>query len=44
MLITEKIEKSEKDFMDSFKSLEQSLLKFNDLEVFSKELTVLVKC
>ena len=29
--------------MDSFKSLAQSLLKFNDLEVTRKQLTALVR-
>ena len=35
-LITQKIEKIEKNFIDFFESLGQSLLKFNDLEAISK--------
>ena len=41
-LITEKIENITKNFVDSFKSLEPSLLKFNDLEVIRKKLAALV--
>ena len=35
-LITPKIEKMKKKFVDFFESLGQSLLKFNDLEAISK--------
>ena len=44
MLITEKIEKIKKVYIDFFKSLRQFSLKFNDPEVISKQLTVLIKC
>ena len=42
-LITQKIEKIKKNFRDFFESLGRSLLKFNDLEAISKELTALLK-
>ena len=42
MLITEKFEKIKKNFVDFFKSLGQSFLKFNDNEEISKRLTVLI--
>ena len=44
MLITEKIEKKNKNSVDFFKSLRQFSLKFNDQEAISKPLTVLIKC
>ena len=44
MLITEKIEKIKKNFVDFFKNLRQFSVKFNDPETISKQLTVLIKC
>ena len=44
MLITEKIEKIKKNYVDFFQSLSQFSLKFNDPEAISKQLTVLIKC
>ena len=44
MLISEKIEKIQKNSVDFFQSLRQFSLKFNDPEAISKQLTVLIKC
>ena len=44
MLITEKIEKIKKNFVNFFKNLRLFSVKFNDAEVVSKQLTVLIKC
>ena len=43
MLITEKIEKIKKSFMDFFKNLGQSLLEFNDFEAINKILRALIR-
>ena len=43
MLITEKIEKIEKNIKVIFKGLSQFFLKFNYPEPISKQLTVLIK-
>ena len=42
-LITEKIEKIEKYFLDTFKPLGQSFLNFDESEAISKQLTALIK-
>ena len=44
MLISEKIEKIQKNSVDFYQSLRQFSLKFNDPEAISKQLTVLIKC
>ena len=44
MVITEKIEKIKKNSVNFFKSLNQFILKSNDPEAISKQLTVLIKC
>ena len=43
MLITEKIEKIKKNFMDFYKSLKQFFLKYNGPEAISKQLAALIK-
>ena len=43
MLITEKIEKIKKKFMDFYKSLKQFFLKYNGPEAISKQLAALIK-
>ena len=43
VLITEKVEKNQKNIKDFFKGLRQNFLKFNYPEAISKQLTVLIK-
>ena len=43
-LISHKIEKTEDSFMNSCKGLKKSLIKFNNIEAISKQLTASIRC